>query len=104
MAKTKTKTPTMTTQTAQLDPAVVQQLNELQARRTNLVTTFGQIYIRRQEIDKEQEKLYELETEANTAYTQAGENIEAILEELRQTYPQGTIDLTNGTIVYPSAE
>lgn len=94
----------MTTQTTQLDPAVVQQLNELQARRTSLVTTFGQIYIRRQEIDKELEKLYELETEANTAYTQAGEAIETTLAELRQTYPQGTIDLANGTITYPSAE
>lgn len=94
----------MTTQTTQLDPAVVQQLNELQARRTSLITTFGQIYIRRQEIEKEIEKLYELETEANTSYNQAGEAIETALAELRKTYPQGTIDLANGTITYPSAE
>ena len=94
----------METQTTQLDPAVVQQLAELQNRRTSLVTTFGQIYIRRQEIEKETDKLYELEAEATTSYMQAGEAIEATLAELRQTYPQGTIDLQNGTITYPSAE
>jgi uncharacterized coiled-coil DUF342 family protein len=86
--------------TTQLDTKVIQQLNELQARRTTLINTFGQIYVRRTEIDKELEKLFELETEATTSYTRVGQDIEDILAELRKEHPQGVIDLTSGTIEY----
>jgi uncharacterized coiled-coil DUF342 family protein len=86
--------------TTQLDTKVIQQLNELQARRTTLINTFGQIYVRRTEIDKELEKLFELETEATTSYTRVGQDIEDILDKLKKEYPQGTIDLTSGTIEY----
>lgn len=94
----------MTQQTTQLDPQVVQQLNELQARRNSLVTTFGQVYVRRQELNEEFEKLYELETEANTAYTNANKEINSILESLRTEYPNGSIDLQAGTITYVTAD
>lgn len=94
----------MTTQTTQLDPAVVQQLSELQARRTSLVSTFGHIYVRRQELNEEFEKLYELETEANTSYTNTNKEVNSILETLRTQYPNGSIDLQAGTITYVTNE
>lgn len=94
----------MTTQTTQLDPAVIQQLSELQARRTSLVSTFGQIYVRRQELNEEHEKLYELETEANTSYTNTNKEVNSILETLRTQYPNGSIDLQAGTITYVTNE
>ena len=94
----------MTTQTTQLDPAVVQQLAELQNLRTSLVTTFGQIHVRRQELNDEFEKLYELETETNTSYTNANKEVNSILETLRTQFPNGSIDLQAGTITYVTSE
>jgi len=94
----------MTTQTTQLEPQVVQELNELQARRTSLVTTFGQIYVRRQELNEELEKLYELEEEANTSYTNTNKQVNTVLETLRTQYPNGSIDLQAGTITYVTSE
>jgi uncharacterized coiled-coil DUF342 family protein len=94
----------MPTQTTQLDPQVVQQLNELQSRRTSLVNTFGQIYVRRQELNEEHEKLYELETEANASYTNTNKEVNSVLETLRTQYPNGSIDLQAGTISYITSE
>jgi uncharacterized coiled-coil DUF342 family protein len=94
----------MPTQTTQLDSAVVQQLNELQSRRTSLVNTFGQIYVRRQELNEELEKLYELEEEANTSYTNTNKEVNTVLETLRTQYPNGSIDLQAGTITYVTSE
>jgi hypothetical protein len=90
----------MTTQISQLDPEVVNQLNELQGRVTNLVNTFGQLYVRRKILREEYETLEQLEKESDTAYVDANKQINSILETLRTEYKNGSIDLQAGTVTY----
>ena len=94
----------MPTQTTQLDSEIVQQLIELQTRRTSLINTFGQVYVRRQELNDEYEKLNELETETNTTYVAINKMVNSVLETLRTQYPNGSIDLQAGTITYVDTE
>jgi hypothetical protein len=90
----------MITQTTPLDPQVVQQLNSLQSYRNSLISTFGQIYVRRQDLEKEFDKIQELQLEADEAYAKNNEEINSILDSLKETYQNGSIDLTSGTITY----
>ena len=90
----------MTTQTSQLNPEVVNQLNELQGRAANLVNTFGQLYVRRKILREEYETLEQLEKESDTAYVDANKEINSILETLRTEYKNGSIDLQAGTVTY----
>jgi hypothetical protein len=90
----------MTQKTEQLDQQVLDQIRELNSRRNTLVTTFGQIYIRRQELDAEFEKLAELEEEASLSFKNTGEQLKTIFDELGERYNRGSLDINNGTITY----
>jgi len=94
----------MTIQTSPLDPQVVQQLTNLQSYKNNLISTFGQLYVRRQEIEKEYEKIEEIQLETDEAYAKTNKEIDSILDSLKETYQNGSIDLNSGTITYQVEE
>jgi uncharacterized coiled-coil DUF342 family protein len=90
----------MTQKTEQLDLEVLNQIRELNARKNTLVTMFGQIHVRRQELSAEIDKLYELEEETNVSFKNATKGLQDILDKLGETYNQGSIDINNGTVTY----
>ena len=90
----------MTQKTEQLDQEVLDQIRELNTRRNTLVTTFGQIYVRRQELEVEFDKLAELEEEASLSFKNAGEQLKSILDELGEKYNKGSLDINEGTVTY----
>jgi len=83
-----------------LDENVLQSITDLNQKSANIINEFGQIYLRKREI---QDELTELDT-----ILQKGEDelkatsfqLKEIFEALDERYPQGRINLQDGTIQY----
>lgn len=90
----------MTQKTEQLDQQVLDQIRELSNYKNVLTNTFGQIYIRRQELNEEIDKLYELEEESNASFKKTTKELQDVLDELGEKYSRGSVDINSGTITY----
>lgn len=94
----------MAQKTEQIDQEILDKIRELNNHRNTLISTFGQIYVRRQELENEFEKLSELEEEANLSFKNTGEQIKLILNELSEKYNNGSLNINDGTITYESVD
>ena len=90
----------MTQKTEQLDQPVLDQIRELSNYINVLTNTFGQIYIRRQELSEELDKLHELEEESNASFKKTTKELQDILDKLGEKYNRGAVDINSGTITY----
>jgi len=69
----------------------------------NLVNTFGQIYLRRKELEDEIVKLDEGLERAEADFKTKNDEIRLLVSGLEKDYPRGQIDLKEGTITYNPA-
>lgn len=90
--------------TEQLDQQILDEIRELNNHRNTLISTFGQIHVRRQELELEFEKLSELEEEANLSFKNTNKQIKSIIDELGEKYDNGSLDINNGTVTYTIEE
>jgi hypothetical protein len=90
----------MTQKTEQLDQPILDQIRELNNYKNVLTNTFGQIYVRRQELSEEMDKLYELEEESNASFKKTTKELQDILDKLGEKYNRGAVDINSGTITY----
>lgn len=90
----------MTQKTEQLDQPILDQIRELNNYKNVLTNTFGQIYVRRQELSEEIDKLYELEEESNASFKKTTKELQDILDKLGEKYNRGAVDINSGTITY----
>ena len=85
---------------AKLDESVLQSITDLNQKSNNLIADFGQIYIRKREIEEELTRLDEILEKAENDFKSVNLELKEVLDSLDDKYPQGRINLQEGTVQY----
>ena len=85
---------------AKLDEAVLTNITDLNQKSNNLIADFGQIYIRKREIEEELTRLDEILEKAENDFKSVNLELKEVLDSLDDKYPQGRINLQEGTVQY----
>jgi predicted nucleic acid-binding Zn-ribbon protein len=90
----------ITIETAKIADDKLKSITELNQKINSLFIEFGQIYIRKKEITDELVKMDEFLEKGEDQFKMLNSELRDIIESLDDTYPQGRIDIQNGTIQY----
>ena len=85
---------------AKIEEDVLKSMNELNSKINLLISDFGQIYIRKKELSEELIRLDDIVETAEDEFKAANNQMKEIVDSLDETYPQGRINLKEGTIQY----
>jgi hypothetical protein len=85
---------------AKLDENVLQSITDLNQKSNNLIADFGQIYIRKREIEDELIRLNEILEKGENDFKSINLELKEVLDSLDDKYPQGRINLQEGTVQY----
>jgi hypothetical protein len=85
---------------AKLDESVLQSITDLNQKSNNLIADFGQIYIRKREIEDELIRLGEILEKSENDFKSINLELKEVLDSLDEKYPQGRINLQEGTVQY----
>jgi alanine-alpha-ketoisovalerate/valine-pyruvate aminotransferase len=85
---------------AKIEEDVLKSMNELNSKINLLISDFGQIYIRKKELSEELIRLDDIVERAEDEFKSANNQMKEIVDSLDETYPQGRINLKEGTIQY----
>ena len=77
-----------------------EKLNNLNSKLNNLISSFGQIYIRKKEITDEISNLDEILEKGEAEFKSLNLEMRDLIDEIDEQYPQGRINLQDGTIQY----
>jgi hypothetical protein len=86
--------------TAKIDGDTYTQLNELNNRLQGLFLEFGQIHFRKKEIQEEIIRMDDVLERGEDDFKMTNEKIRELVEELDEKFPQGRINMQDGTIQY----
>jgi hypothetical protein len=86
--------------TVKLDDDIIETINDYQAKSNLLVNDFGSIYIRKKEIQDELLRLDEILEKAEDDFKSIQFQLKEVVEGLDDKYPQGRINIQDGTIQY----
>jgi hypothetical protein len=79
---------------------VLKSMNDLNGKINLLISDFGQIYIRKKELNEELIRLDDILERAEDEFKSANNQMKEIVDSLDEEYPQGRINLKEGTIQY----
>ena len=85
---------------AKIEEDVLKSMNELNGKINLLISDFGQIYIRKKELSEELIRLDDILERAEDEFKAANNQMKEIVDSLDEEYPQGRINLKEGTIQY----
>jgi predicted nucleic acid-binding Zn-ribbon protein len=85
---------------AKLDEAVVKTITDLNQKSNNLIADFGQIYIRKREIEDELIRLDEILEKSEAQFKSVNSELKEVADALDEKYPQGRINIQDGTVQY----
>lgn len=85
---------------AKLSEELLNPIVELNQKSNMLVSDFGQIHIRKKEISEELIRLDEILEKAEDEFKMTQVQLRELLDELDEMYPQGRLNLQEGTIQY----
>jgi predicted nuclease with TOPRIM domain len=94
------QTQTIEIATAKLEESIVKEIQELNQKSNLLISDFGSIHIRRKQITDELVRLDEILGKAELEYAETQTKLNEIGETLDETYPQGRINIADGTVQY----
>jgi hypothetical protein len=83
----------MELQTEKLEESILSKIKELNNRKNELTINAGQLHLDIAELNK-------IIAIVEAEYGQANKELNAILSDLNQKYPNGEIDLIEGNILY----
>jgi len=83
-----------------LDEDILKNITELNQKSANIISEFGQIYIRKEEIQEELTRLDDFLQSGKDEFKSLNAQLKQIVDALDDKYPQGRIDLQNGVIQY----
>jgi hypothetical protein len=78
----------------------IENITNLNVKLNNLISSFGQIYIRKREITDEISKLDEILENGEDEFKSTNLQLKQIIDELDEKFPQGRINMQDGTIQY----
>jgi hypothetical protein len=85
---------------AKVDETIYERLKELNQKSNLLIGDFGNIHIRKKEIADELVRLDEILEKAEAEFKVTNSEINETLDKLDEQYPQGRINMQDGTIQY----
>ena len=85
---------------AKIEEDALKSMNELNGKINLLISDFGQIYIRKKELNEELIRLDDILERAEDEFKAANNQMKEIVDSLDDQYPQGRINLKEGTIQY----
>jgi len=83
-----------------LDESILEEIQALNAKSNQLLLDFGQIYIRKKEIEEELIRLDSMLEAGEIEFKETNKKLNVVVESLDDKYPQGRINLQDGTIQY----
>jgi len=83
-----------------LEESVLTSITELNQKINTIISDFGNIYIRKKEIQDELIRLDEILEKAEDEFKSVQFQLKEVIEGLDDKYPQGRINLQDGTIQY----
>tara|TARA_B110000208_G_scaffold132255_1_gene160220 strand:+ start:191 stop:580 length:390 start_codon:yes stop_codon:yes gene_type:complete len=86
--------------TRTLEEGVVTPIKEANEEISQLVNVFGQLYLRRKELEDELVKLDEGVEKAEVDFKEKNDAIRVLVSDLEKEYPRGQLDLQKGTITF----
>ena len=90
----------ITIETAKIDADILKSINELNQRIQSIIVEFGQIHIRKKEINDELVRMDDFLEKGEDEFKALNAQLREIIDGLDDKYPQGRIDIQNGTIQY----
>ena len=85
---------------AKVDETIYERLKELNQKSNLLIGDFGNIHIRKKELADELVRLDEILEKAEAEFKVTNSEINETLDKLDEQYPQGRINMQDGTIQY----
>lgn len=86
--------------TKQLDGGILDPIRETNAKIQEMVNIFGQLYLRKKELNEELTSLETNLEKAEEDFKNLNVELKGLLSSLDKDYPRGQIDLREGTITY----
>lgn len=83
-----------------IDETTLNNLRELINTKSLFVQTFGQIELRRREIERQVKDLDLIEKQSNESFKTVDDQILSITKELEKKYPRGSLNLDTGIMTY----
>jgi hypothetical protein len=91
---------TVEIEAVKLDEKTLELITELNQKSAKIINEFGQIYVRKKEIQNELTNLDEFLQKGEDELKSTSLELNEILDALDDKYPQGRINLQDGTIQY----
>jgi hypothetical protein len=91
---------TVEIEVVKLDEDILKTITELNQKTANIISEFGQIYIRKDELQEELMKLEEFLVTGKDEFKATNLQLKEVIDALDAKYPQGRINLKDGTIQY----
>ena len=89
--------------TIDLGEDTLNSIKEKNAKINDIVNAFGQIYLRKKELNEELEKLETTLAQAEDDFKETNDSLREELNALDKEYPRGQINLQEGTLTYNPA-
>ena len=89
--------------TVTLDEGVINPIREQNNKLNQMVSSFGQLYIREKELSEELELLHTDREKLEGDFKSENEEMRKMVGALEKEYPRGQLDLQKGTITYNPA-
>ena len=87
-------------ETVKLEEAVLTSITDLNQKINTIISDFGNIYIRKKEIEEELNRLDTILESSEADFKATNDELKDVLATLDDKYPQGRINLKDGTIQY----
>ena len=91
---------TVEIEVVKLDEDILKTITDLNQKAANIVSEFGQIYIRKDELHEELMRLEEFLLTGKDEFKATNLQLKEVLDALDDKYPQSRINLKDGTIQY----
>jgi SMC interacting uncharacterized protein involved in chromosome segregation len=99
------QTSTVELATVTLDEAKFKEIKDFNEKANLLINDFGQIYVRKRELNEELDRMDSLLEKAEADFKETNLKLKEVIAELEQKYPAGRLNLQDGTITYqPGAQ
>jgi len=90
----------ITIETAKIEADVLKSITDLNQKINSLIVEFGQIHVRKREMNEDLVRMDEFLEKGEDEFKLLNSELRDVIDALEDKYPQGRIDLQNGTIQY----
>jgi hypothetical protein len=90
----------ITIETAKLEEETLKNINEINQKINSFLMDFGSIHIRKKEISEELIRIDEAFEKTEDIFKAANRQMKELMDAIDEKYPQGRINLQDGTIQY----